>query len=90
VVALSAVIFAVRILVVGGDTGVILTGVAAAIALAAAVRSVGLAVRDAPVCQRLLWARPERRRPGRGDGLVGPVPTGDHGRQAPRSRHGRA
>jgi hypothetical protein len=59
---LAAIVFAVGILVVGGDTGAILVAVAAAIAIAAAVRGVGLAVRDDPARQRLV---------GRGLGGVG-------------------
>jgi hypothetical protein len=59
---LAAVVFLAGIFVVGGDTGAIMTGIAALIALAAAIRAVGLRVRDDPVRQRLV---------GRGLGGVG-------------------
>jgi hypothetical protein len=68
---LAAVIFVAGVFVIGGDTGAILTGVAAVIALAAAIRAVGLAVRDDPARQRLLGRGAAGIGAGHGMGLLG-------------------
>lgn len=82
---LAAVILAVGVLVVGGDAGAIMAVVAAAVALAAAIRGVGLGVRDDPARQRLV-GRGLGGVPGHGMAVTGPTlretkgaKTRDHG-----------